>query len=173
MTGKIVLVGLIGAGLAAGSLRALGIRFNLTASLPLGIYRVSSDPPVRGSIVHVCLDSATAEFARRRGYLGPGPCDSGVRPLGKLVLAVEGDLVSLKSDEIRLNGVSVPNSATVTADSRGRTLAHHPWGDHRLTAGELWLFSPYHRNAYDSRYFGPVHTSQVASRLTPVWTWIR
>jgi conjugative transfer signal peptidase TraF len=90
-----------------------------------------------------------------------------------MVLAVEGDLVSLKSDEIRLNGVGVPNSATVTLDSRGRPLAHFPWGDHRLTAGELWLFSPFRRNAYDSRYFGPVLTAQVVSRLTPLWTWNR
>lgn len=165
-----VLAGLIGLGLAFGFLRAIGLRFNLTSSLPLGVYRVTSDPPRRGSIVHVCLARDVAEFARARGYLGPGRCLSGVRPLGKVVLAVEGDVVTLEQDKIRVNGIAVPNSSTLSEDSQGRALQHRAWGEHRLGPGELWLFSPYHRNAYDSRYFGPVQTSQVESVLRPVLT---
>jgi conjugative transfer signal peptidase TraF len=169
MSGRIVLAGLIGAGLAAGSLRAVGLRFNLTASLPLGIYRVSSDPPTRGSIVQVCLDSATAHFAQARGYLGRGACKGGVRPLGKIVLAIEGDVVTHEQERILVNGDGIPNSETVLEDSRGRALPHHAWGEHRIGKGELWLFSPYHRNSYDSRYFGPVERSQVISALRPLW----
>jgi conjugative transfer signal peptidase TraF len=170
VNGRIVLVGLIGVGLAAGSLRAFGLRFNLTASLPLGIYRVSSEPPSRGSIVQVCLDSATADFAQARGYLGPGACKSGVRPLGKIVLAVEGDVVTFEQDRIRVNGEGVANSETASKDSRGRALPHYAWGEHRMGPGELWLFSPYHRKAFDSRYFGPVRVSQAVSVIEPLWT---
>lgn len=144
-------------------LGSLGFRVNLTASLPLGVYRVDSEPPSRGSIVQVCLPRDVADFARRRGYLGPGSCPGGVRPLGKAVLAVEGDLVTLSHDEIRVNGAAVPNSGTVSEDSHGRALPHHPWGQHKLRAGEIWLFSPYHLNAYDSRYFGPIQ-SPLTSR---------
>lgn len=149
---------------------SLGFRVNLTASLPLGVYRASSEPPSRGSIVQVCLPRDVAEFARRRGYLGPGSCPGGVRPLGKAVLAVEGDLVTLSRDEIRVNGTAVPNSRTVSEDSRGREMPHHPWGDHQLMAGEVWLFSPYRLNAFDSRYFGPVSNTEIIKVLRLLWT---
>lgn len=168
---KHILAALIGVGVAVAGLGLLGFRFNLTASLPLGIYRVTAGQPVGGSIVRVCLPRAAADFARERGYLGPGSCPSRVRPLGKLVLAVEGDLVTLAPDAIRLNGTVVPNSETITRDSRGRVLPHYSWGNHGIGPEELWVFSPYHRNAYDSRYFGPVHTSHVVSVLKPLWTW--
>jgi conjugative transfer signal peptidase TraF len=168
-----VLAGLIGVSLAVGLLRPIGIRFNLTASLPLGIYRVSAEPPARGSIVHVCLSRDVAEFAQARGYLGPGRCPSGVRPLGKIVLAAEGDLVTLERDAILVNGEVIENSSTLSTDSRGRPLPHYEWGDHRIASEGLWLFSPYHRYAYDSRYFGPIHTSQVVSVLRPLWTQLR
>jgi type IV secretory pathway protease TraF len=35
---------------------------------------------------------------------------------------------------------------------------------------ELWLFSPYHPLSFDSRYFGPIASVGVISRLVPVWT---
>lgn len=146
----------------------LGFRFNLSASLPLGVYRVTSDPPDRGVVVHVCLPRDVSEFALKRGYLGPGSCPAGVRPLGKVVLAVEGDVVTLNRDEVRVNGHSVPESATASKDGRGRRLPHFPWGTYRLRTGELWLFSAYHPNAYDSRYFGPIHRSRVISVLRHV-----
>ena len=162
---------LLGVGAAIALLGVFGFRFNLTKSLPLGVYRVSPAAVVRGSIVHVCLPRQVAEFARERGYLGPGSCPSGVRPLGKAVLALEGDVVTLRPDGIQVNGETVPRSAIVPRDSRGRPLPHHPWGEHRLGSGEIWLFSPYRPNAYDSRYFGPVKVEQVISVLKPVWTW--
>lgn len=162
---------LLALGLVVALLGMLGFRFNLTRSLPVGVYRNTAEPAVRGSIVHICLPRGVAEFARERGYLGPGPCESGVRPLGKMVLALEGDLVTLRPDKIQVNGVVIPHSATAPRDSRGRALPHYQWGEHRLDSGQLWLFSPYHPNAYDSRYFGPVEADRIISVLEPVWTW--
>lgn len=169
MKGTFVFASLIALAIVVLALGLLGFRFNLSRSLPLGVYRTTPEPPARGSVVQVCLPLGAAEFARRRGYLGPGSCPGNVRPLGKLVLAVGGDVVTLSRDEIRVSGEAVPNSSTVSEDSRGRRLPHFPWGVHRLRRGELWLFSPYHRSAYDSRYFGPVHQSQVVSVLRPLW----
>lgn len=63
---KRVIVSLIGLGLVLGQAGALGFRFNLTRSMPLGVYRITSGPPTRGSIVQVYLPSRVAEFARRR-----------------------------------------------------------------------------------------------------------
>ena len=152
-------------------LGVLGFRFNVTPSLPVGVYRVISDPPVPGSIVHACLPREVTGFARSRGYLGPGSCPGNVRPVGKVVLAVGGDVVTTTRDEIRVNGVPVPDSRTASEDSRGRPLPHPPWGDHPLRPDELWLFSPGVQNGYDSRYFGPVRTSHVISVLRPMRRW--
>ncbi len=146
----------------------IGFRFNVTPSLPLGVYRVTSDPPVPGTVIHACLPRDVAEFARARGYLGPGSCAGNARPVGKVVLAAARDVVTTTRDEIRVNGIPVPNSGTAPQDSRGRSLSHHEWGEHRLERDELWLFSPGVRNGYDSRYFGPVRTSNVISVLRPV-----
>lgn len=162
---------LLGAGVVVAALGVLGFRFNLTPSLPPGIYRISSAPALRGAIVNVCLPPEVAEFAKGRDYLGPGSCESGVRPLGKLVLAMGGDVVTLRPEAIRVNGVRVPRSATLPRDGRGRELPHYPWGEHSLQSGQLWLFSPYRANAYDSRYFGPIPSGRVVSVLEPVLTW--
>lgn len=169
--GKLLLVG--GATLVGlGCLGALaGLRFNLTASLPVGIYKIAAETPRRGSIVIVCVPRAAAELARERGYLGPGSCPGGVRGLGKIVLAAAGDVVTHQPTGLLVNGRPIPNSRTLAGDWRQRPLPHHPWGDHVLDAGQFWLFSPYRPNSYDSRYFGPVHASDIGSVLKPLWTW--
>lgn len=164
-----VVPGLAALGSVIVILGMLGFRFNVSTSLPRGVYLVTSDPPSRGSIVYVCLAHGEARLARSRGYLGPGSCPGDVRPLGKLVLAVAGDVVTLSRDDTRVNGTVVPNSAAASEDSHGRPLPRYPWGDHRLGANEFWLFSS-RGNAYDSRYFGPVKSSQIVSVLRPLWT---
>lgn len=153
---------------AIALLGLLGFRFNLSPSLPIGVYRVTSEPPVPGSVVHACLPRDVAEFARARGYLGPGSCAGNTRPIGKVVLATAGDVVTVSRDGLEVNGVPVPDSRTAPEDSRGRPLPHHAWGEHRLGRDELWLFSASHQNAYDSRYFGPLRKSDVISVLRPV-----
>jgi conjugative transfer signal peptidase TraF len=162
-----VLAGFVGLG------ALLGLRLNLTESLPRGVYRTVGEAPRRGSIVAVCPPLDAAEFARERGYLGPGSCPGGVRGLGKIVLAIGGDVVAHREDGIAVNRELIANSGTLARDSRQRLLPHYPWGDHVLKPRELWLFSSYRPNSYDSRYFGPVDASRVMAVLRPVWTWGR
>lgn len=150
-----------------------GLRLNLTESLPRGVYRTIAEEPRRGSIVIVCLPMHAAELARERGYLGPGSCTGGVRGLGKIVLAIGGDVVALRREGVSVNREPILNSRTLARDSGRRPLPHYPWGNHVLEPRELWLFSPYRPNSYDSRYFGPVDASDVVSVLRPVWTWGR
>jgi conjugative transfer signal peptidase TraF len=161
----VVLAGLVGLG------ALFGLRPNLTGSLPRGVYRTVGEAPRRGSIVVVCVPLRAAELARERGYLGPGSCPGGVRGLGKIVLATGGDIVALRPGGISVNGRPIATSRTLARDSRRRVLSHYPWGDYVLEPRELWLFSPYRPNSFDSRYFGPVDASQVVSVLQSVWTW--
>jgi conjugative transfer signal peptidase TraF len=163
----VVLAALVGLG------ALLGLRLNLTESLPRGVYRTVREAPRRGSIVVVCVPLEAAELALERGYLGPGSCPGGVRGLGKIVLATHGDTVAHRKGGISINQGPIANSRTLARDSHQRAMPHHPWGDYVLEARELWLFSPYRPNSYDSRYFGPVRASDIVTVLTPLWTWGR
>ena len=58
-----------------------GLRVNVTASLPLGLYRLCPDAPGKGDYVSFCLEGEYAQLALERGYVGPGVCPSGMRPL--------------------------------------------------------------------------------------------
>lgn len=51
-----------------------GVRLNLTASLPAGLYLVTPGSPTRGAIVMACLPLPVAAFARARGYVPRGSC---------------------------------------------------------------------------------------------------
>ncbi len=159
-------VALLGAGALAG------FRVNVTRSYPLGLYRVGGDASAveRGSVVIVCLPPEWARFALRREILGPGHCEGGSYGLGKMVLAMGGDQVELRRDGLAVNRAPVPNGRTLERDSRGQRMPHYPWGRYTLRPGEVWLYSPYHPGAFDSRYFGPVTVTRIQAVIRPVWT---
>jgi len=160
---------------AAAALLCVG-RFNTSASLPRGLYVElprgwRGRAPARGELVVACAPAAAGELARRRGYLGDGPCAAGAAggaaALGKVVLAVGGDEVAFGEDGLAVNGRAVAASRAQGRDMAGRPLAHVPFGRRRLAPGELWLFAPYHPRSYDSRYFGPVGAAAVRGWLIP------
>ena len=66
----------------------VGLRFNPTPSLPMGIYRLAPGLPEKNDLVSVCLQGEFAELALERGYLEPGSCPSGLRPLLKRLAAL-------------------------------------------------------------------------------------
>jgi len=138
--------------LAAGWLA--GLRLNLTGSLPVGLYVASGGRPARGALVLACLPPRVAEFARARGYVPRGgACPGGVVPVGKSILAVPGDTV------------------TVTLmDRKGRPLPGLAISRYVVGPGELWLLSSYSPWSFDSRYFGAVKVGQVRAKLWRLWT---
>ena len=77
-----------------------GYRLNVTPSLPRGIYLEAGGQPTRGDFVSFCLAGPWAQLAKERGYLAPGACDSGLRPLLKQVAALPGDDVFMTSQGI-------------------------------------------------------------------------
>src|SRR2546422_11670272 len=73
-----------------------GLRLNLTGSLPVGLYVASGATSGRGALVLACLPPGVAAFARARGYVPRGgACLGGVVPIGKSVLAMAGDTVTV------------------------------------------------------------------------------
>lgn len=169
---QVAAIGVLGSGLlllVAASLA--GLRLNLTASLAPGLYRAAPDPLARGSLVLVCLPPHVAAFARARGYVPRGGvCPGGLLPVGKPVIALPGDTVTVTATGLRVNGVGVPNSLALATDRRGRPLPRLPPSSQVVRAGTLWVVSGYARTSFDSRYFGPVALKAVRSSLQPIWT---
>lgn len=162
---------LLGTGVVAG------FRINVSGSLPMGIYRVEDGTTAleRGSIVIVCLSERWSRFALDRSILGSGACPGGSYGVGKVVVAVSGDVVTTSQNSLLVGNTVLVNGATLARDQLGRLMPHHPWGRHTLRAEELWLYSC-HPSAFDSRYFGPVIRSQVNAVVKPVLVahdWIR
>ncbi len=157
------------AGLATAS--ALGLRFNLTSSLPIGLYRAMNDAPTleRGAIVLYCLPPSIARFAHDRGYVPKGGrCAEGLVPIGKIAAALPGDTVAVTPDGITVNGRRQLHSRSLISDQMGRRLPRLVGGPYVVRRGEIWLLAPSDRS-FDSRYLGPVTTVNVVTRVYPFW----
>jgi conjugative transfer signal peptidase TraF len=149
-----------------------GLRFNTTRSIPLGLYRMSTDPIVKGASVLWC-PPARPEFdmAKERGYIGAGYCPGGYGYMMKKVLATHNDVVSVMDDGVMINGTLIPASRPFESDSMGRPLPRFRVTDHVLAASELLLMSDTNSRSFDARYFGPVHRDHIHSLIHPLWTW--
>jgi conjugative transfer signal peptidase TraF len=145
----------------------LGLRLNLTSSIPPGIYRTTSDAVTRGAIVIACLPAEASAFAAARGFVPRGRCPDGRSPIGKTVAALPGDSVQIDSAGVSVNGHLIPNSRPLRHDSRGRPLPRLV-GAYIVPPHEVWLVSSYSARSYDSRYFGGVPESLVVGRVRPV-----
>jgi conjugative transfer signal peptidase TraF len=147
-----------------------GIRFNFTRSLPRGIYREVDQRIDRGRIVLVCLPGRVAEEALERGYLRRGSCPSGVEPVGKIVVAVPGDLVGIDDQGVQVNGELLAETEPQRTDSRGRPMPRLSLGPAPVAPGQVIIVAP-HPRSFDSRYFGPISTLQIVAVIDPWVTW--
>jgi conjugative transfer signal peptidase TraF len=155
----------LGYGMVAG-----GLRFNLTPSMPLGIYRlvpVPNSAVARGMVVAVCAPTGASAFGRSRGYLSMGRCPSGTEPLLKAIAGVAGDDVTVSARGVAVDGCMLANSRPFSRDLAGRRLT--PWlsGHYRLHRGQLWLYANNQRS-WDSRYWGPASVTDVMARAVPI-----
>jgi conjugative transfer signal peptidase TraF len=162
----IVATVLFGAGPA---LRRAGLRINLTASEPRGLYIVEGRPWSRGSLVVIRLPARLSAIALERGYALPGnTADTAMDGL-KRVAALPGDTVVLASNGLSVNGVLWPASKPLAWDSNGHPIPHYPFGVYRVGPGQVWLLSDNLRG-WDSRYFGPLPRANVISAARPLLT---
>ena len=106
------------------------LRFNVTPSMPLGIYRLAPVPPTglqREMLVAACAPLKAAQLGRRRAYLLGGQCVGDTEPLLKTVVAISGDVVATSKSGVTVNGRLLPDSRSVSVDSAGRRLV--PWSE--------------------------------------------
>lgn len=153
---------LIAGGLACLALAAAPtprLLLNTTASVPVGLYRLS--PPGRarlGDLLVVRPDPALAAFLDEGGWLPRGV------PLIKPVGAVAGQLVCRAGRELRIDGRLAARALDV--DAHGRALP--TWSGCRLLGpGEILLLASV-SGSLDGRYFGPTDKAQVLARARPL-----
>jgi conjugative transfer signal peptidase TraF len=152
----------------AGTLHFGGIRINASASLPIGLYRVTSDQSAR--LIEFCPAKPFGSLSANRAYRGKGNCPDGAEPLMKPIVAAAGDTVQLSAVGVAVNGKLLPNSAPLAFDTKHRPLQRWPFGKYRVASKTVWVISSYNARSFDSRYFGPVQLSSVRFHLTPVLT---
>ena len=136
---------------AAGSARFV---WNVTASAPAGLYRITHEPWIRGDRVAVLPGEALGADLEQRGILAKG------RLLIKRAAAVTGDRVCRHGSEVSINGEPAAKARDV--DSHGLPL---PSWQECVTLADSQLFllgdTP---GSYDGRYFGVTPRAEIVGR---------
>ena len=133
--------------------------WNVTASVPRGLYWVDHRAPKVGNLVATHLPHAVAILADRRHYL---PLNV---PLIKPVAALPGQTVC--RHDIRLFIDKHLVTLAQKHDANGRALP--TWtGCSRLQSTEIFLLNPNVATSFDGRYFGPIPTHYILGRVVPL-----
>jgi conjugative transfer signal peptidase TraF len=137
---------------------------NTSPSVAPGLYLRSSEEPAVGRLVDFCIPPAARLYVRgRSGNSGENWY------ILKPIAAGPGDLVDTTGAWLEINGHPVAPMPPAV-DSAGRLLP--AWRECRLLASdEFFVFSDRIPNSFDSRCYGPVNRSQIASVRTPLVTW--
>lgn len=152
--------------------KLLALYWNTSPSIPLGLYRATSEPVRVGSFVLLCLpEGGVFQEAYRRGYLGGGVCAGGAGYVMKRVMAAHGDHVELDDDGVRVNGQPLPDSAPVRFDGAGRPMPHLQATSATLTPDQVLLMSDRFALSFDARYFGLTSRRQIKTVIRPVFTY--
>lgn len=135
--------------------------WNVSASVPVGLYRLQSiDERYVSELVAVVPPEPLATFLADGSYLPRGV------PLLKHVLALPGQTVC--RDGLTITVDTVAMSVARERDGRGRPLP--TWqGCRVIGSSELFLMNWQSADSLDGRYFGPIPASAVIGRAHPVW----
>jgi len=166
-----VAFGIVGFAVIAGvATAAMGLRVNVTRSIPLGFYRTTGSEIHKGDYVMFCPpEREVFRLALERRYIEPGSCPGGSYPMMKRILAAKMDRVQISAAGVVINGVSVPNSKPRIQDGARRPLPRFT-GNGTVGDGNVIVMgeAPV---SFDSRYFGPIPRKQISSVIRPVVTW--
>jgi conjugative transfer signal peptidase TraF len=149
-------------------LGCVGVRLNLSSSLPVGLYLKSADS--RTPLVEFCPEEPAATLAIVRGYRSPGNCPDGATPLLKPIVAVAGDVVEVSALGLTVNHTLLSNTKPRLSDAHGRRMNPWPLGTYRVVPGTVWVVSSFNSQSFDSRYFGPLQTSSIRHHMRPLLT---
>lgn len=158
----VIMLGSVGVlALASGAGRTALYIWNVSASVPLGLYGLHpSNTRYIGELVAVVPPEPLATFLADGSYLPRGV------PMLKHVLALPGQTVCRRGPAIFVDEIAVGSARE--RDGRGRPLP--VWSGCRIIGGdELFLMNWRSADSLDGRYFGPTPSSAVIARAHPVW----
>jgi conjugative transfer signal peptidase TraF len=147
-------------GATAGSKTAPRFVWNVSASVPTGLYRVRRARNLTVSTLVVAYPpEPLATWLAEGRYLPRGV------PLLKPGLALKGQTVCRVGPVITVDGRET--GAARERDHSGRPLP--VWqGCRVIGAGEVFLMNPDEPSSLDGRYFGPIPISAIAGRAEPL-----
>ena len=125
--------------------------WNVSQSVPVGLYVIIQRPPSRGEFAALRLPEPMRSLADARGYL------AATAVLIKPVAALSPDLVCRHGAIVTINGW--PVARAFTADTSSRPLPQ--WSGCREIDGQQFLVLSDDPNSFDSRYFGLVDARHV------------
>ena len=135
--------------------------WNASASVPVGLYAVHSPGNLAvDDLVVVRPPEPLAELLADGRYLPRGV------PLIKHVGALPGQTVCRRGAAVSVDGVV--RAEARSRDQAGRLLP--AWsGCRSIGQGEVFLLNAGEPASLDGRYFGPLPSTAVIGRATPIW----
>jgi len=154
------------------ALSIVGIKVNMSASIPKGIYIKSRKTMEKGDFVIFCPpNNGIFEMALERHYLPRGYCSIGSAFLFKQIAGEEGDEITSNRQGVIVNKVRLPLSKPFTQDALGMKLPHFIAENYKLKKTELLLMSVQNPLSFDARYFGLINKSKIISVVKPIFVW--
>jgi conjugative transfer signal peptidase TraF len=158
--GGAVIAAVSGALVYSAAIQGHQMTWNLSPSVPRGLYAMDSGACQRGDLVSFRPPPQAAALIYSRGYLPNGA------GLIKEIVGLPGDLVCVRPDGFVVNRVRFGDLAQL--DSRGRSLTPYPFCG-AVPAGQAFVATRAPLS-YDSRYFGPIPIASL-TRVVPLWTY--
>lgn len=153
--------------LIGAELRASKFRVNLSKSVPIGMYvKTSAVAPYAA----ICLSREILAPAIAAGMeIRAGECrKTGMEPILKpLYEASEQRPILFTKEGFYVGAKLLVKTAPKAVSMTGMPLSHYRFG---LYASGLWAISDFNSSSYDSRYFGPVDSSEVIYYARPLLT---
>ena len=135
------------------------VLWNVSPSVPLGLYYMLSRQPTAGALAVIRLPEPFLDLVTTRRYLPTGAV------LIKPVAARTGDVICRHHSIVAINGRAAAFART--ADAFSRPLPK--WnGCIRLNAAGAFVLSG-EPDSFDSRYFGPIDRRNVLGTASLVW----
>ena len=132
--------------------------WNVSRSVPVGLYVIVERPPLRGELAALRLPEPMRSLADARRYLATKAIL--LKPVG----ALAGDTVCRRGAIVAINGRPVARALTV--DASGRPLPQ--WsGCHDIDERQLFVLSD-DQYSFDGRYFGVVDVHHVIGTAVAV-----
>ncbi len=138
---------------------ALNLWINVSPSIPYGIYKRVDKYPQKDDYILFCLENNIAKLTIDRHYVTTGNCDFESAPIGKKIVATQGDLVKISDDGIEVNGRLLTDSKPSKYDNQKRRMPE--FSMNRYLDNDEFIVASAKENSYDSRYFGIVKGDQI------------